>query len=178
MGSLTCAQIWVHAVHTKGDQSQTSLHKSWLGWQKKLLVTLPRQGIEPRVFRFKSWLSNHWATSPLWWPFVRRSSVSMHSMLVKLGEGLGLVELKKKNSLFRRCLKDCTEDELVFSAGGRRHYVWPSLTKGLQSRWWEDHDITGENIPINGSFLSFFCFWHFYVVGCLFYHFLTAHSQF
>ena len=28
MGSLTCAQIWVHAVHTKGDQKQISLHKS------------------------------------------------------------------------------------------------------------------------------------------------------
>ena len=28
MGSLTCAQIWVRAVHTKGDQAETSLHKS------------------------------------------------------------------------------------------------------------------------------------------------------
>ena len=32
MGSLTRAQIWVRAVHTKGaGQAQTSLHKSGLG---------------------------------------------------------------------------------------------------------------------------------------------------
>ena len=28
MGSLTCAQIWVRAVHMNGGQAQTSLHKS------------------------------------------------------------------------------------------------------------------------------------------------------
>ena len=31
--------------------------------QKKLFVTLPRQGIEPRVFGFEFRLSNHWARS-------------------------------------------------------------------------------------------------------------------
>ena len=66
MGSLTCAQIWVRAVHTKGGQGQTSLHKSWLGGTDKLFLTLPRQGIEPRVFGVKSRLSNHWATSPVY----------------------------------------------------------------------------------------------------------------
>ena len=40
MGSLTCAQTWVRAVHTKGvgaegGQTQTSLHKSWLGGIEK-----------------------------------------------------------------------------------------------------------------------------------------------
>ena len=33
--------------------------------QKKLSLTLPHQGIEPRVFRFEFQLSNHWATSPV-----------------------------------------------------------------------------------------------------------------
>ena len=28
MGSLTCAHIWVRAVHTKGGQEQAGLHKS------------------------------------------------------------------------------------------------------------------------------------------------------
>ena len=60
MGSLTCAQIWVRAVHTNGGQVQTSLHKSWPGWPEKLLfLTMPRQGIEPRVFGFEFRRTNH-----------------------------------------------------------------------------------------------------------------------
>ena len=31
--------------------------------QQKLLLTLPRQGIEPRVFGIEFRLSNHWASS-------------------------------------------------------------------------------------------------------------------
>ena len=50
MRSLPCSQIWVRAVHTKGGQAQTSLHKSWLGRTVKRSLTLPRQEIEPRVF--------------------------------------------------------------------------------------------------------------------------------
>ena len=53
MGSSTWVQIWVRAVHTKGAQAQTSLHKSWLGGSEKLAFTLARQGIEPRVFGFE-----------------------------------------------------------------------------------------------------------------------------
>ena len=64
-GSLTCAQIWVRAVHTKGGQAQISLHKSWLRETEKRILTLPLQGIEPRVFGFEVQLSNHWATSLL-----------------------------------------------------------------------------------------------------------------
>ena len=41
MRSLTCAQIWVRAVHTKEGQAQTSLHKSWLGGTEKLPLALP-----------------------------------------------------------------------------------------------------------------------------------------
>ena len=61
LGSLTCAQSWVRAVHTKGGQAQTSLHKSWLGGTEKLSHTLPRQGIEPRVFglEFGLWPLRH-----------------------------------------------------------------------------------------------------------------------
>ena len=64
MGSLTSAQTWVHAVHTKGGQAQTNLHKSWLCGIQKLPLTLPCQGIEPRVFGFEFRRTNHWATSP------------------------------------------------------------------------------------------------------------------
>ena len=65
MASLTCAQIWVRAVHTKGSQAQTCLRKSWLGGIGKQYLPLPRQGIEPRVFGFEFRRSNHWATSPV-----------------------------------------------------------------------------------------------------------------
>ena len=64
MGSLTCAQIWVRVVHTKLGQAQTSLHVlTWTvgGGTEKLSLTLPCQGIEPRVFdfRFEFQFSNH-----------------------------------------------------------------------------------------------------------------------
>ena len=59
-GSLTCAQIWVRAVHTEGGQ-----HKCGPQGTEKLPVTLHHQGIEPRVFGFELRLSNHWATSPV-----------------------------------------------------------------------------------------------------------------
>ena len=62
MGSLMCAQMRVHAVHTKGSQAQTSLHKSWLRGTEKLPLTLLHQGIEPRVFGIEFWRTNHWAT--------------------------------------------------------------------------------------------------------------------
>ena len=44
MGSLTDAQIWVLAVHTKGGGAGVR-HKSWLWGTEKLSVTLPHQGI-------------------------------------------------------------------------------------------------------------------------------------
>ena len=51
--------LGVCAVHTKGDQAQTSLHKSWLGG-----TFFFGGGIEPRVYGFEFWLSNqHWAMS-------------------------------------------------------------------------------------------------------------------
>ena len=66
MGSLTCARIWVRAVHTKAGQAQRSLHKSWLWGTEKLSLTLPRRRIEPRaVFVFEFRRSTHWATSPV-----------------------------------------------------------------------------------------------------------------
>ena len=64
MGPLTCAQIWVRAVHTKGDQAQTSLHKNGQKTEK-LSLTLPRPGTVPRVFGFVFRLSNHRATTPV-----------------------------------------------------------------------------------------------------------------
>ena len=51
IGSLTYSQIWDRVVHTTGDQGQTRLHKSWLGGTGNLALTLPRQGIQSRVFR-------------------------------------------------------------------------------------------------------------------------------
>ena len=54
MGSLTHSQIWVRAVHTKGGGSGTNKSAQELTWsyrrRKQLLLTLPRQGIDPRVF--------------------------------------------------------------------------------------------------------------------------------
>ena len=64
MGCLTCAQIWVCAVHTKGGQAQTSLHKGWHRRIEKQPLTLPREGIEPRVFGFEFWRSNSWGMFP------------------------------------------------------------------------------------------------------------------
>ena len=43
----------------KGGQTQTNLLKGWLEETEKLLFTLPRQVIEPRVFGFEFRLSNH-----------------------------------------------------------------------------------------------------------------------
>ena len=57
IGSLTCAQTWVRAVHMKRGQAQTGLHKSSLGQTDKLSLILPRQGIEPRVFGLEFRLS-------------------------------------------------------------------------------------------------------------------------
>ena len=59
-----CAPIWVRAIQMKGGQAQASVHKSWLGGIEKMSLTLTRQAIEPRVFRFELWFANHWATSP------------------------------------------------------------------------------------------------------------------
>ena len=54
MGSLTCAQIWVLAVHAKGGQAQTSLHKSVTQKNRKTV-----QGMELRVLGFEFLLYNH-----------------------------------------------------------------------------------------------------------------------
>ena len=55
MESLTCVHIWVCAVRMKGGHTQTSLHKGWLGLggTETPFLTLPHQGIEPRVFGFE-----------------------------------------------------------------------------------------------------------------------------
>ena len=63
--SLTCAQIWMRAVHMKGGEAQTNPHESWLGGTEKLSLTLPHQGIDPRAFGLQFRRSNHWATSPI-----------------------------------------------------------------------------------------------------------------
>ena len=47
--------LWSKQVGTRVDSEG----------QKKLFVTLLRQGIEPRVFGFEFRVSNHWATSPV-----------------------------------------------------------------------------------------------------------------
>ena len=49
-GIFNVCTTFVFAIHTKGDQAQTSLHKSWLGGTENVLLTLPCQGTEPRVF--------------------------------------------------------------------------------------------------------------------------------
>ena len=64
IGSVTCAQIsWERAVHTKGCQTQTSLHKTNRRDRKKCLTLPP--GVESRVFTLEFRLSNHWASSPV-----------------------------------------------------------------------------------------------------------------
>ena len=79
MGSLT-AHTFGCAVHTKGVQAQASLHTSWLGGIEKMPLTLPRQGIEPKVFGFEFWLATHWATSP----FLMRVSKETEKSVAKL----------------------------------------------------------------------------------------------
>ena len=58
MGSLMCAQIWVHAVHTGGSGT----NQSALGGTEKLFLTLPSQGIDPGSSDLNS-DSLHWAMS-------------------------------------------------------------------------------------------------------------------
>ena len=54
MRSLTCAQIWVHAVHMKGVRHKQVCTRVHSERQKKCSWrTLSRQGIEPRVFGFE-----------------------------------------------------------------------------------------------------------------------------
>ena len=66
MGSLTCAQICLRAVHMKGlvRHKQVCTRVDSEG-QKKLFLALPHQGIEPRVFGFELKLYSHWAKSPI-----------------------------------------------------------------------------------------------------------------
>ena len=98
MGYFTCAQICVRAVHTKGGQTQTSLHKSWLGGIHKLSVTLPRQGIEPRGFGFKFWRSNHLAATFPVKPLVSSIVVVVRSLIVDQGDGVAqLVERQTRD---------------------------------------------------------------------------------
>ena len=47
MRSVLCAQMWVRAVHMRHKEVCTRVD---VEGQKKLSVTLPRSGIEPRVF--------------------------------------------------------------------------------------------------------------------------------
>ena len=66
MGSLTCWQIWVHTLVTHEGGSGTNKSVQELTQRdRKNSLTLPRQGIEPRVFRLELWHSNHWATCPV-----------------------------------------------------------------------------------------------------------------
>ena len=61
MVSLTCAHIWVRAVHTKWGEAHTSLHKSWLGGTEQLPATLTRTGDRTQGLRI--WIPTHWPLS-------------------------------------------------------------------------------------------------------------------
>ena len=50
MGSLTCAQIWVHAIHTRGVWHKQVCTRVDSEGQKNCSSPFPRHGIEPRVF--------------------------------------------------------------------------------------------------------------------------------
>ena len=69
IGSLTCAQIWVRAVQIKREGGGgAGTNKSALELTRKdrrMPLTLPHQGVEPRVFLFEFRRSSHWATSPV-----------------------------------------------------------------------------------------------------------------
>ena len=57
---VTCAQIWVRPVHTKGGSDKTQVCTSVdPKGRKNWSLTLPHQGIEPRVFRCEFRRSNH-----------------------------------------------------------------------------------------------------------------------
>ena len=43
MGYLTCAQIWVRAVHTKGGQAQAIKYAPELTWRDRKTVPHPAQ---------------------------------------------------------------------------------------------------------------------------------------
>ena len=67
MGSLTCAQTWVRTVHTKaGVRHKQVCTRVDSEGQKNCPSPdlMPHQRIEPRVFGFEFWRTNHWATSP------------------------------------------------------------------------------------------------------------------
>ena len=58
----THTNLGVCRTHESGGQAQTSLHKSWFWGIENLSITLPCQGIEPRVFPDLNLDTNHWAT--------------------------------------------------------------------------------------------------------------------
>ena len=62
MGSLTSADMWVRAVHTNGVQAHTTSVQGGLRGIENCpspCLTLPHQGIEPRVFGFEFRRTNH-----------------------------------------------------------------------------------------------------------------------
>ena len=80
MGSLTCAQIWVLAVHRiwvlavhrrRGSGTNKPAQElirdggrvGGRGTEKHLFLTLPHRRIDARVFGFEFRPSNHWATT-------------------------------------------------------------------------------------------------------------------
>ena len=71
MGSLTCAQIWVSAVHTKRGGGGEGIRHNQVctrvvdpDRQKKLpyVSPCPARGSNPKVFGVEFRLSTHWAT--------------------------------------------------------------------------------------------------------------------
>ena len=69
MGSVTCVHIWVCAIHMKGRGVRCKQVCTRVDSEgQKDCLTLPRQWLEPRIFRFEFRHTNHWATSPVFLP--------------------------------------------------------------------------------------------------------------
>ena len=63
MASLTCTQIWVHAVHTKGGQHNHGLHKNWLRGTEKLPLSLTLPPLGDWTQGLRIWVPTHWPLS-------------------------------------------------------------------------------------------------------------------
>ena len=140
MGSSTCTQIWVCAMHMKGGQAQTCLHKSCLGGTEKLFFTMPRQGIEPRVFGFEFWLSNHWPASPV--KSVVITSPCQHYFIKS-----NLHDVARSNPLKSVCSR--------LNGGGHCFYTCIQVNVGKQIAHAKSYPVLGEPSSVNWNNFTF-----------------------
>ena len=132
MESLTCAQISVRAVHTKAGEAQTNLYKTRFGGieEKKLSLTLPRQGIEPWVFGLEFRRSTHRATSPV----TTVSLLPRPFLLLSIYLSFICVVLLNQKKTSINCRNCCT---VRINSSCVRHFVFGDVVTGDVAQWLE-----------------------------------------